>query len=232
MSMMYQKRRFRICIFFGGEKLPGQREGFPFTLRPISAVMKAGIPPLNILPWRGAVTLSTAIWSLPKTIIRRIFIVILSGKVTAAYKDYCRQKAERRLRYSKLPRLELGERISGTEQGKRPGNTNPCIYGTSLSVNAGVCTFWRQQGSNLRPSTRQADALPAELCLRYKEQYNGKQGKMQAPIYGFLKYLHRHMRCSRPRSASVFINLYNSSEHSAFPLFFRAFLDFVVPIIL
>ena len=24
---------------------------------------------------------------------------------------------------------------------------------------------WRQQGSNLRPSTRQADALPAELYL-------------------------------------------------------------------
>ena len=24
---------------------------------------------------------------------------------------------------------------------------------------------WRQQDSNLRPSTRQADALPAELCL-------------------------------------------------------------------
>ena len=29
--------------------------------------------------------------------------------------------------------------------------------------------LWKQQDSNLRPSTRQADALPAELC--FQQQY-------------------------------------------------------------
>ena len=31
---------------------------------------------------------------------------------------------------------------------------------------SGTFGTWRQQDSNLRPSTRQADALPAELCLQ------------------------------------------------------------------
>ena len=49
----------------------------------------------------------------------------------------------------------------------------------SVPANTAAYVFWRQQGSNLRPSTRQADALPAELCLQYIRQYNGKWKKKQ-----------------------------------------------------
>ncbi len=85
----------------------------------------------------------------------------------------------------------------GVENGKRPemGRFHNSIIALSktlylrnrlsVPVNTGSFVFWRQQGSNLRPSTRQADALPAELCLRYKKQYNGKRGKMQAKLSGF-----------------------------------------------
>ena len=67
-------------------------------------------------------------------------------------------------------------------KGTQPRYRKAAVGGFSAYQNI---KKWRQQGSNLRPSTRQADALPAELCLRYKKQYNGKRGKMQAKLSGF-----------------------------------------------
>lgn len=43
---------------------------------------------------------------------------------------------------------------------------NKSVVKKCLGLCAGVLEKkWRQQDSNLRPSTRQADALPTELCL-------------------------------------------------------------------
>ncbi len=40
------------------------------------------------------------------------------------------------------------------------------IYRQQKTAPAARFLKWRQQDSNLRPFTRQANALPAELCLR------------------------------------------------------------------
>ena len=40
-----------------------------------------------------------------------------------------------------------------------------CTQSVQAIISFYILSQWRQQDSNLRPSTRQADALPAELCL-------------------------------------------------------------------